>query len=52
VGNAIQPDGIAQRLDDGVLADDLAERLGSESAIDRLVRDCRDVLLGWFEGHR
>ena len=32
-----QPDGVPERLDDGFLADDLAERLRPESPVDRLV---------------
>ena len=38
MGQAVEPDGVAQRLDDRVLGDDLAERLGPPAAIERLVR--------------
>ena len=45
VRHAIEPDGVAQRLDDRVLAHDLAEGLRSQAAIDRLVRR------GWCFGN-
>ena len=35
------PDGVAERLDDGLLADDLAERLGAPAAVDGLMRNGR-----------
>ena len=38
VRNAVRPDGVAEGLDDGLLPDDLGERLGSPAAIDRLMR--------------
>ena len=41
VADPIRADGVAQRLDDRFLADDLAERLGAPAAIERLVRDGR-----------
>ena len=41
VADPVGPDGVAQRLDDGFLADDLAERLGAPAAIEGLVRDGR-----------
>ena len=44
VAEPVESDGVAQRLDDRVLGDDLAERLRSEAAIDRLVRR------GWWFG--
>ncbi len=41
VRDPVGADGVAQRLDDGFLPDDLAERLGAPAAIERLVRDGR-----------
>ena len=41
VADAIRSDRVAKRLDDGFLADDLAERLGAPAAVERLVRDGR-----------
>ena len=37
VAEPVEPDGVAQRLHDRPLADDLAERLGPETAVDGLV---------------
>ena len=41
VADAARPDGVSQRLDDGLLADDLPECLGAPAPIERLVRDGR-----------
>ena len=41
VGDAVGPDGVAQRLDDRLLADDLAEGLGAPASVERLVRGGR-----------
>ena len=38
VRDLVEPDGVAEGLDDRFLADDLAERLRAETAVDRLVR--------------
>ena len=38
VGQPVEPDGVPQRLDDGRLADDLAEGLGTPAPVQRLVR--------------
>ena len=39
--DAIGSDGVAERLDDGALADDLGERLGPPAAVEGLVRGGR-----------
>ena len=41
VADPVRAHGVAQRLDDRVLADDLGEGLGAPAAIERLVRDGR-----------
>ena len=41
VADALGSDGVAERLDDGFLADDLAEGLGAPATIERLMRDGR-----------
>ena len=41
VADPIGANGVAERLDDGFLADDLGERLGSPAAVEGLVRDGR-----------
>ena len=41
VGDATGPDRVAERLDDRLLADDLAERLGAPAAVDGLMRNGR-----------
>ena len=42
VRDALRPDGVAQGLDDGLLPDDLGERLGTPAPVDRLVGRCLD----------
>ncbi len=44
MSQAVEADGVAQRLDDGLLADDLVEALGAPAAVERLV--------GGRAGHR
>ena len=46
----VGPDGVAERLDDGLLADDLGEGLGAPAAVERLVRDGRASGLGRCHG--
>ena len=41
VRDPVGADGVAQRLDDRFLADDLGERLGAPAAVEGLVRDGR-----------
>ncbi len=41
VRDALGPHGVAERLDDRFLADDLAEGLGTPASVQRLVRDGR-----------
>ena len=41
VGDPFGPDGVAERLDDRFLADDLAEGLGTPASVQRLVRNGR-----------
>src|SRR3954465_8402089 len=41
MADAVRPDGVAQGLDDGLLADDLPECLGAPASVERLVRDGR-----------
>ena len=52
MADAVRPDGVAQRLDDGLLADDLPECLGAPAPIERLVRDGRRHDLLFVGGER